>query len=78
LIANAKPHWDEAQKTFLDLIGDKRWTAMRGLLRIRRSWFARMSALGQKRSSNRFAPNRSTDRLLIISRKSRKLLSGMR
>jgi DNA-binding MarR family transcriptional regulator len=33
LIANAKPHWDEAQKTFLDLIGDKHWTAMRGLLR---------------------------------------------
>jgi DNA-binding MarR family transcriptional regulator len=33
LIANAKPHWEEAQKTFLDLIGDKRWTAMRGLLR---------------------------------------------
>jgi hypothetical protein len=27
------PHWEQAQKTFLDLIGDKRWTAMRGLLR---------------------------------------------
>ena len=33
LIATAKPHWDEAQKTFLDLIGDQRWTVMRGLLR---------------------------------------------
>src|ERR1700719_3645667 len=33
LIANARPRWDEAQKTFLDLIGDQRWTAMRGLLR---------------------------------------------
>ena len=33
LIANAKPHWDEAQKTFLDLVGDQRWTVMRGLLR---------------------------------------------
>jgi DNA-binding MarR family transcriptional regulator len=33
LIANAKPHWDKAQKTFLDLIGDQRWTVMRGLLR---------------------------------------------
>ena len=32
-IAKAKPHWDEAQKTFLDLIGDQRWTVMRGLLR---------------------------------------------
>jgi DNA-binding MarR family transcriptional regulator len=32
LIANAKPHWDEAQKTFLELIGNKRWTVMRGLL----------------------------------------------
>jgi DNA-binding MarR family transcriptional regulator len=33
LIATAKPHWDEAQKAFLDLIGDQRWTVMRGLLR---------------------------------------------
>jgi DNA-binding MarR family transcriptional regulator len=33
LIANAKPHWDEAQKTFLDMVGDQRWTVMRGLLR---------------------------------------------
>jgi DNA-binding MarR family transcriptional regulator len=32
LIASAKPHWDEAQKTFLDLVGDQRWTVMRGLL----------------------------------------------
>ena len=33
LIADAKPRWDEAQKIFLDLIGDQRWTVMRGLLR---------------------------------------------
>jgi DNA-binding MarR family transcriptional regulator len=33
LIADAKPRWREAQKTFLDLIGDQRWTVMRGLLR---------------------------------------------
>jgi DNA-binding MarR family transcriptional regulator len=33
LIADAKPHWDQAQKTFMDLIGGKRWTVMRGLLR---------------------------------------------
>ena len=33
LIANAKPNWDEAQKMLLNLIGDQRWTAMRGLLR---------------------------------------------
>jgi DNA-binding MarR family transcriptional regulator len=33
LITKAKPHWDEAQKIFLDLIGDQRWTVMRGLLR---------------------------------------------
>jgi DNA-binding MarR family transcriptional regulator len=33
LIADAKSYWDEAQKTFLDLIGDQRWTVMRGLLR---------------------------------------------
>jgi DNA-binding MarR family transcriptional regulator len=33
LIADAKSHWDEAQKTFLDLIGDRRWTVMRDLLR---------------------------------------------
>jgi DNA-binding MarR family transcriptional regulator len=33
LIADAKSHWDEAQKTFLDLIGDQRWAVMRGLLR---------------------------------------------
>jgi DNA-binding MarR family transcriptional regulator len=33
LIADAKPHWDQAQKTFMDLISGKRWTVMRGLLR---------------------------------------------
>jgi DNA-binding MarR family transcriptional regulator len=33
LIAKAKPHWDEAQRTFLNLIGDQRWTVMRDLLR---------------------------------------------
>jgi DNA-binding MarR family transcriptional regulator len=33
LIADAKPRWDEAQKIFLDLIGDQRWTVMRGLLK---------------------------------------------
>ena len=33
LIADAKPRWDEAQKIFLDLIGDQRWTVMRSLLR---------------------------------------------
>ena len=33
LIADAKPRWREAQKTFLDQIGDQRWTVMRGLLR---------------------------------------------
>jgi DNA-binding MarR family transcriptional regulator len=33
LITDAKPRWREAQKTFLDLIGDQRWTVMRGLLR---------------------------------------------
>ena len=33
LIADAKPRWDEAQKIFLDLIGDQRWTVMRDLLR---------------------------------------------
>lgn len=33
LLANAKPHWCRAQETFLNLIGDQRWVAMRGLLR---------------------------------------------
>ena len=33
LIADAKPRWDEAQKIFLDLIGDQGWTVMRGLLK---------------------------------------------
>jgi DNA-binding MarR family transcriptional regulator len=33
LIANAKPSWDEAQKSFLNLIGDERWTVMRSLLK---------------------------------------------
>ena len=33
LIADAKPRWDEAQKIFLDLIGDQRWTVMPGLLK---------------------------------------------
>jgi len=33
LLAKARPRWDEAQKTFLNLIGDERWTVMRGLLR---------------------------------------------
>jgi DNA-binding MarR family transcriptional regulator len=33
LLAGARPRWDEAQKTFLDLIGDQRWTTMRSLLR---------------------------------------------
>jgi DNA-binding MarR family transcriptional regulator len=33
LIANAKPRWDEAQKSFRNLIGDERWTVMRGVLR---------------------------------------------
>ena len=33
LLANARPRWDEAQKTFLGLIGDQRWRTMRGLLR---------------------------------------------
>lgn len=33
LIADAKPRWRQAQKTFLDLIGDQRWTVMRDLLR---------------------------------------------
>ena len=32
LIPNAKPH-SAAQKTFLDLIGDQRWTVMRSLLK---------------------------------------------
>lgn len=32
LIADAKPRWRQAQKTFLDLIGDQRWTVMRDLL----------------------------------------------
>jgi DNA-binding MarR family transcriptional regulator len=33
LIANAKPRWDRAQKTLLNLIGDQRWTVMRSVLR---------------------------------------------
>jgi DNA-binding MarR family transcriptional regulator len=33
LLASARPRWDEAQKTFLKLVGDRRWTAMRDLLR---------------------------------------------
>ena len=33
LLASARPRWDEAQKTFLNLIGDQRWTTLRGLLR---------------------------------------------
>ena len=32
LIANAKPRWDEAQRSFRNLIGDERWTVMRGVL----------------------------------------------
>jgi DNA-binding MarR family transcriptional regulator len=32
LLANARPRWDEAQKTVLGLIGDQRWRTMRGLL----------------------------------------------
>ena len=31
LIANAKPPWDKAQKTFLNLVGDQRWMVMHGL-----------------------------------------------
>jgi DNA-binding MarR family transcriptional regulator len=33
LLASARPRWDEAQKILLALIGDRRWMAMRGLLR---------------------------------------------
>ena len=33
LLASARPRWNEAQKTFLNLIGDRRWTTMRGVLR---------------------------------------------
>jgi DNA-binding MarR family transcriptional regulator len=33
LLANARPRWENAQKIFLELIGDRRWTTMRGLLR---------------------------------------------
>jgi DNA-binding PadR family transcriptional regulator len=33
LLTNARPRWDEAQKTLLDLIGDRRWTVMRSLLK---------------------------------------------
>jgi len=33
LLANARRRWENAQKIFLELIGDRRWTAMRGLLR---------------------------------------------
>ena len=29
----AKPRWDEAQRSFRNLIGDERWTVMRGVLR---------------------------------------------
>jgi DNA-binding MarR family transcriptional regulator len=33
LLASARPRWNEAQKTFLNLVGDHRWATMRGLLR---------------------------------------------
>jgi DNA-binding MarR family transcriptional regulator len=33
LLSKARPRWDEAQKTLLEVIGDERWVAMRGLLR---------------------------------------------
>jgi DNA-binding MarR family transcriptional regulator len=33
LLANARPRWENAQKIFLELIGDQRWTVMRCLLR---------------------------------------------
>jgi DNA-binding MarR family transcriptional regulator len=33
LLANARPLWDDAQKTFLDLIGDNRWITIRSLLK---------------------------------------------
>lgn len=33
LLANARPVWDDAQKTLLDLIGDSRWITMRSLLK---------------------------------------------
>jgi DNA-binding MarR family transcriptional regulator len=33
LLASARPRWIEAQKTFLNLVGNQRWTTMRDLLR---------------------------------------------
>jgi DNA-binding MarR family transcriptional regulator len=33
LLASARPRWNEAQKTFLNLVGNQRWTTMRDLLR---------------------------------------------
>lgn len=32
-VADARPHWDKAQRTMLNLIGNQRWKAMRALLR---------------------------------------------
>ena len=32
LLANAKLNWDQAQKTFLGLVGKQRWTTLRALL----------------------------------------------
>src|SRR5262249_34974456 len=32
-IAKARPRWNKAQKTLLNLIGNRRWTVMRGVLR---------------------------------------------
>jgi DNA-binding MarR family transcriptional regulator len=33
LLARARPRWDEAQKSFLNLLGDRRWVTLRGVLR---------------------------------------------
>jgi DNA-binding MarR family transcriptional regulator len=33
LLASARPRWNEAQKIFLNLVGNQRWTTMRDLLR---------------------------------------------
>src|SRR5215472_15589070 len=33
LLASARPLWNEAQRTFLKLIGDQRWMTMRGVSR---------------------------------------------
>jgi DNA-binding MarR family transcriptional regulator len=33
LLARARPRWDEAQKSFLNLVGDQRWVTMRAVLR---------------------------------------------